>query len=140
VQIDDISKVESYFGRVQQANTQFTDKLLSYFDNVIDSAHNTPRHLVMALRVVLNQEVVWTKLQQSVEANPWGVVYREAATDRLRQGIAKQLKPICHEAERVRYLASLHDSGKMHLPCAVTLVRSHHVDVGFYWTSPCCAG
>jgi hypothetical protein len=93
--------VESYFGRVQQANTQFTEKLLSYFDNVVDSAYNTPCHLVMALRVVLNQELVWQKLQQNAESNPWGVVYREEVTARMQQGIAKQLKPVCHEAERV---------------------------------------
>ena len=109
VQIDDISKVESYFGRVQQANTQFTEKLLSYFDDVVDSACNTPRHLVMALRVVLNQEVVWGRLQQSAEANPWGVVYRTEATARMQQGIAKHLKPVCHEAERVRYCIRLHN-------------------------------
>lgn len=109
--------MESYFGRVQQANTQFTEKLLSYFDDVIDSANNTPRHLVMALRVVLNQETVWARIQETAEANPWGVIYREEATARMRQGIAKQLKPVCHEAERVRHhlqYASCGNNGGMY--------------------------
>lgn len=106
--------MESYFGRVQQANSKFTEKLLSYFDDVVDSAYNTPRHLVMALRVVLNQELVWGRLQETAESNPWGVVYREEATARMKQGIAKQLKPVCHEAERVRYCMLLCTQGH---PC-----------------------
>ena len=118
LQIDDISKVESYFGRVQQANAQFTEKLLSYFDDVVDSACNTPRHLVMALRVVLNQEVVWGRLQESAEANPWGVVYRTEAAACMQRGIAKHLEPVCHEAERVRHLKCLHESCSKISPCS----------------------
>ena len=137
VQIDDISKVESYFGRVQQANIQFTEKLLSYFDDVVSSACNTPRHLVMALRVVLNQEVVWGRLQESAEANPWGVVYRTEATARMQQGIAKHLKPVCHEAERVCPRAclcsmcsrdrSLQSVGKQRMMLCLLQVSQHSV-------------
>jgi hypothetical protein len=108
MQIDDISKVEAYFGRVQQANTEFTGKLLSYFDNVVDSARRCPRHLVMALRVVLNQEKVWATLQESGASNPWGLVYRVEVCKRMRGHVARQLKPICLEADRVRAMHACH--------------------------------
>lgn len=104
VQIDDVSKVDAYFSRVQDVTEGFTAKLLSYFDDVIRSARQQPRHLVMALRVVLNQETTWNALHDegAADKNPWGVLYRDEACSRMRQSVGRRMQPVCLEADRVR--------------------------------------
>lgn len=106
VQIDDISKVDTYFARVQKVTEGFTAKLLSYFEDVIRTARERPRHLVMALRVVLNQETAWQTLhaEGAIDKNPWGVLYRDEACGRMRKSVERRMQPICLEADRVRPL------------------------------------
>lgn len=103
LQIDDISKVDTYFARVQKVTEGFTAKLLSYFDDVIRTARKQPRHLVMALRVVLNQETAWRGLHEegAADKNPWGVLYRDEACGRMRLSVERRMQPICLEADRV---------------------------------------
>eukprot|EP00892_Ulva_mutabilis_P010822 jgi/Ulvmu1/8111/UM040_0006.1 len=101
--IDDVSKVDAYFSRVQDVTEGFTAKLLSYFDDVIRSASDKPRHLVVALRVVLNQEATWRALhdQGAADKNPWGLLYRDEACGRMRKSVGRRMQPVCLEADRV---------------------------------------
>ena len=55
MQSEEMGKVEQYFGKVKRVNEAFNEKLLSYFDDVLSTAQSRPRHLVTALRVVMNQ-------------------------------------------------------------------------------------
>ena len=57
LQSEEMTKVEAYFGKVQRVNRTFTDKLLSYYDDVLKTARSSPKHLVTANRVIMSQEV-----------------------------------------------------------------------------------
>ena len=103
--------METYFGQVQRVSAAFTEKLLSYFDSVLHSARAHPRHLVMALRVVLNQEAAWAlvvakggeKAAAAPEGgNPWGVLYRDEAVKRIERSAERAMRPALLEADRVR--------------------------------------
>jgi hypothetical protein len=109
-----MAKVESYFGQVQRVSLAFTEKLLSYFDDVQQVARTSPKHLVVALRVALMQEAAWERVTASGGSgsgqsqgltnggNPWGLVYKEQVVARMQRSAARQMQPVLLEADRVR--------------------------------------